>query len=77
MNKLEIINKTISEIRETLGAECANIEDLPDMIKQLATDPSKSGFTTAFVFSSESHPNAPTGGSLNTTTGLVVDIDES
>ena len=77
MNKLEIINESISEIRDILGAECANIEDLPEMVKQLADDPARSGFTTAFVFSSESSPIRPEGGKLNTETGLVEDLEPS
>ena len=76
MDKLNVINKSINEIREILGEECANIEQLPDMIRSLATDPSRSGFTTAFVFSSESYPNTPTSGSLDTATGLVVGLED-
>lgn len=75
MSKLEIINESISEIREILGAECASIEDLPEMVRQYAEDPSRSGFTTAFVFSSENSPNNPEGGILNTETGLVEGLD--
>jgi hypothetical protein len=76
MDKLELINKSINEIRTILGAECTPIEGLPAMVRALAEDPSKSGFTTSFVFSNEIGPARPTGGSLDTTTGLVTDLDE-
>ena len=75
MNKLQVINESISEIRNILGAECANIEDIPELVKQLAEDPSKSGFTTSFVFSFEKAPGNPEGGKLNTETGLIEDLD--
>lgn len=76
MDKLELINKSINEIRTILGAECTPIEGLPAMVRALAEDPSKSGFTTSFVFSNEIGPARPTGGNLDTTTGLVADLDE-
>ena len=75
MSKLDTINKSITEIREILGEECASIEQLPDLVRNIAYDPTRSGFTTAFIFSSESHPNTPTGGSLDTATGLVVGVE--
>ena len=75
MNKLQAINESISEIREILGAECVNVSELPDLVRKISNDPTRSGFTTAFVFSSESHPNTPTGGSLDTATGLVVGVE--
>ena len=75
MNKIETINQSISEIREILGAECTNISELPALVRNIAYDPTRSGFTTAFIFSSESHPNTPTGGSLDTATGLVVGVE--
>lgn len=76
MSKLDTINKSITEIREILGEECASIEQLPDLVRNIAYDPTRSGFTTAFVFSLESHPNTPTGGSLDTATGLVIGLEE-
>lgn len=76
MNKLQIINKAISDIRETLDAECTSIERLPELVQTLSKEASRSGYTTSFVFSSRSNPNAPTGGSLDTTTGLVVEIED-
>jgi hypothetical protein len=77
MNKdLEAINKSITEIRELLNAECTPIDQLPDMVSDLSKSAAKSGYTTAFVFSTNSNPNTPTGGSLDTTTGLVVDIED-
>lgn len=71
MNKIETINQSISEIREILGAECANISELPSLVRNLTNDISKNGYTTAFVFSSESNPSLPTSEGLDTTTGLV------
>lgn len=76
MNKLQIINESISEIRDILNADCTSVTELPDLVRNLVNDPSKSGYTTAFVFSSELQPNTPTGGSLDTTTGLVVGVEE-
>lgn len=77
MNKdLEAINKSITEIRELLNAECTPIDQLPDMVSDLSKSAAKSGYTTAFMFSTNSNPNTPTGGSLDTTTGLVVDIED-
>lgn len=75
MNTLENINKSISEIRELLGEECATIEELPGLIKSIVEDPSKSGYTTSFVFSSSTNPNTPSGGTFNTETGLVDGLD--
>lgn len=76
MNKLEIINDTIADIRDILGAECANIEELPGLIENLQTKASNNGgFTTAFVFSSDTNPTIPTEGVLNTTTGVVEGLD--
>lgn len=74
-NNLENINKSISEIRELLGEECATIEELPDLIKSIVEDPSKSGYTTSFIFSSSTNPNTPSGGTFNTETGLVDGLD--
>lgn len=76
MNKLETINSSITEIREILGAECASVGQLPDLVRTLSEEASKSGYTTAFLFSTESNPNIPTGGSLDTTTGLVIGIED-
>lgn len=77
MNKdLETINKTVNEIREILNAECAPIDQLPEMVNDLSQTATKSGFTTAFIFSTKPNPNMPTGGSLDTTTGLVVGIED-
>lgn len=75
-NKINIINNSINEIREILGQNCADIEQLPDLVRELVEDPSKNGFTTAFVFSSNSNPNIPSGGSLDTTTGMVIGLEE-
>lgn len=76
MNKLEIINDTIADIRDILGAECANIEELPGLIENLQTKASNNGgFTTAFVFSSDTNPTIPTEGVLNTITGVVEGLD--
>lgn len=74
--KLHKINNSITEIRNILGEECATIEQLPGFVKTLADNSARSGFTTAFIFSYKDNPNVPTGGSLDTTTGLVVNIDE-
>lgn len=74
--KLNKINTSITEIRSILGEECASIEQLPSFVKNLADNAARSGFTTVFIFSSKNNPNIPTGGSLDTTTGLVVNIDE-
>ena len=74
--KLNKINTSITEIRSILGEECASIEQLPSFVKNLADNAARSGFTTAFIFSSKNNPKIPTGGSLDTTTGLVVNIDE-
>lgn len=72
MNKLEIINKSVSEIREKLGAECVNIEDLPGLIDEVYSQtPNTGGNTTAFIFSSSVNPVFPSGGTLNLDTGLV------
>lgn len=76
MDKLQIINKSIADIREILDAECTSIEKLPELVQTLSKEASRSGYTTSFVFSSKSNPNAPTGGSLDTTTGLVVEIED-
>ena len=74
-DKIKIINNSINEIREILGAECASIERLPELVRAYVKDDSRNGFTTAFVFSSDLHPARPSGGSLDTTTGLVVGLD--
>lgn len=71
MNKLETINKTLTEIREILGAECANIEELPELVSALYEKTARGGFTTSFVFSSNSNPTLPVGGKLNIITGLI------
>ena len=76
MNKINIINNSINEIREILGQDCADIEQLPDLVRELVEDPSRNGFTTVFVFSSDSNPNIPSGGSLDTTTGMVIGLEE-
>jgi hypothetical protein len=68
---LEVINESVNEIREILGAECATIDELPAMVRALSESASKGGFTTAFIFSVNSNPNRPTGGSFNATTGSV------
>jgi hypothetical protein len=75
-NQLEIINKSVNEIREILNAKDAAIYELPDMVKALSEKAANSGFTTAFIFSTESNPIVPTGGSLDATTGLVTNIEE-
>lgn len=71
MNKLETINKTLTEIREILGAECANIEELPELVSALYEKTARGGFTTSFVFSLNSNPTLPVGGKLNIITGLI------
>lgn len=73
MNKLETINESISEIREILGAECAHISELPDLIRGLNT--SGAGYTTAFVFSSVPNPIVPTAKTIDLSTGLVNDLN--
>lgn len=75
MDRLEQINKSITEIREILGAECAPITDLPEKVRTLSEQAVRGGFTTVFVFSGDSNPNKPSGGSLNTITGLVEGLD--
>lgn len=75
MDRLEQINKSITEIRKILGAECAPITDLPEKVRTLSEQAVRGGFTTVFVFSGDSNPNKPSGGSLNTTTGLVEGLD--
>ena len=73
MDKLNIIKSSIDQVRDVV--DFCNISELPRAISELANNTSKN-FTTSFIFSIESNPNAPTGGSLNTTTGLMVDLDE-
>lgn len=75
MDKLQIINDSISEIRDILDADCANITELPELVRVLKEDPSRNGFTTVFVFSSLANPGVPTAKSLNTSTGLIADLD--
>lgn len=77
MDKLQTINKSITEIREILGEKCANINQLPSLVKTLADKAAMGGFTTVFVFSSDLYPNVPTGGSLDTTTGLVMGLADN
>lgn len=77
MNKnLEIINKSVNEIREIVGARCAHISDLPKIIQALK-DNSGSGYSTVFVFSDNSFlPETPSASKLNIETGLLEDLDE-
>jgi hypothetical protein len=74
-NKTEIIYEALDEIREVLGAECATIEELPGIVRNVVNDPARSGFTTSFVFSSEPNPNLPTADSLDMQTGLISNLD--
>jgi hypothetical protein len=74
--KLQIINKSINEIREILGEECADITQLPELVRDLSEKSAKSGYTTVFVFSTKVNPNKPTGGSLDTTTGMVLGLED-
>ena len=75
-DKINIINDSISEIRDVLGQDCADIEQLPSFVRELVENSSRNGFTTVFVFSSDSNPNIPSGGSLDTTTGMVIGLEE-
>ncbi len=76
MNKsLETINNSIKEIREILNAECAPINQLPDMVSDLSKSAAKSGYTTAFMFSTNPNPTRPVGGNFDITTGLVDGIE--
>jgi hypothetical protein len=74
MNKLEQINKSITEIREMLGEDCTPISELPEKVKDVVEHVARGYFTTAFVFSKESNPTKPSGGKLNVVTGLVEGI---
>jgi len=76
MDKLEKINEAVNEIREILNVECASIEDLPNMVRQLAEDPSRGGFTTSFIFSSNVNNPTPSECVLNSD-GLVEGLDGS
>jgi len=71
-NKLNIIENSVSEIREILGAECASIDQLPELIRsQIGTSAVGSGNSTAFLFSNSNYPGKPTGNTLDLQTGLV------
>lgn len=74
-NKTEIIYEALDEIRDILGAECATVEELPGLVRNVVNDPARSGFTTSFIFSSENNPNFPTADALDTQTGLVSNLD--
>jgi hypothetical protein len=76
MDKLNIINKSISEIRSLIGAECASIEELPELIKNHLGDSNRGMSTTAFVFSAKDSPVLPTSSSLDVSTGLILDLEE-
>lgn len=75
MDKLHVINNSLSNIREILGEDCAHIQELPNIVQFLKDDSTKNGHTTSFVFSTQSSPNQPSGSSLDTTTGLVTDLE--
>lgn len=75
MSKLETINKSISEIRNILGEECVDIEQLPNLIRNIVNDSSRSGFTTTFLFSNDLNPTLPVGGTFNIETGLVEELE--
>lgn len=75
--KLETINNSITEIREIVGAPCANISELPDLVRSLSSAGGGlgGGYMTAFAFSSLTSPNTPSGNTLDTSTGYVTDLD--
>ena len=75
MDKLHIINNSLSNIREILGEDCTHIQELPNVVQFLKDDATKNGHTTSFVFSTQPSPNQPSGSSLDTTTGLVTDLE--
>lgn len=74
--KLEIINESISEIRDILGADCTNISELPHLVRNLSENAEKSGFTTVFAFSSFNNPTKPTSVTIDTKTGLINGLNE-
>ena len=77
-DKVQIIYENLQSIREALYDDpnaCTTIDQVAEDVANLAADPSKNGFTTAFVFSSESYPNKPTASTLDVSTGLVNDLD--
>lgn len=75
MDKLHVINNSLSNIREILGEDCTHIQELPNIVQFLKDDATKNGHTTSFIFSTQSSPNQPSGSSLDTTTGLVTDLE--
>lgn len=76
MNKLELINNSVNEIREILGVECAPVEALPEMIRQIAEDPSRSGLSTIFVWSTDDAPGDPNSNKLDVATGILSDLSD-
>lgn len=74
-SKLNQIYQSIEDIRKALGdeAECVPIDELAGMITKLTDDPTRSGFTTTFMFSNDENPNIPQETRLNVNTGLVED----
>lgn len=76
--KLQIINDSVNEIRDILGVECANISDLPGLIRNWGVSGGEgggAGYTTVFAFSGENYPAIPTASMLNLETGLLDDLD--
>lgn len=74
-SKLNQIYQSIEDIRKALGdeAECVPIDELAGMISKLTNDPTRSGFTTTFMFSNDENPNIPQETRLNVNTGFVED----
>jgi hypothetical protein len=75
MNKINIIEKVITEIREAIGEPCEHIENLPEKINELVEDASKVGYSTVFVFSNEENPNKPTGDLYEN--GMISNLDSN
>jgi hypothetical protein len=75
-DKLEIIKNSINEIRETLGAECMPIDELPGLVKDMTIGSGRGGFTTAFIFSADDNPNKPSGGKMDMTTGALSGVKD-
>ena len=77
-SKVQIIYENLQSIREALYDNtnaCVTIDQVAEDVARLASDPSRNGFTTAFVFSSENYPNKPTATTLDVSTGLVNNLD--